>query len=88
MAPIFHPKGNRGFVYDVIVTTNETVRLSLRYRAHSSNSEPVGNGRLVSVQIDGGQERPDRRRGRGVRVRQPRKSGVDIGIALVAGPGP
>jgi hypothetical protein len=42
MAPIFHPKGNRGFVYDVIVTTNETVRLSLRYRAHSSNREPVG----------------------------------------------
>ena len=48
MAPRFYSQRNGGYVYDVTVTKDETVRPSHRYRAHLSNVQ----------RLEGGQPRP------------------------------
>ena len=50
--PNFYPKRNGDYVYDVIVTRDETQRLPGRYRAHLSHAERIEEGRLREVPVD------------------------------------
>ena len=50
--PYFYPKRNGDYVYDVIVTRDETQRLPRRYCAHLSHAERIEEGRLREVPVD------------------------------------
>ena len=41
MASRFYSQRNGEYVYDVMVTKDETVRIAHRYRAHLSNGQPL-----------------------------------------------
>ena len=51
MPAAYCPHRHGQYVYDVTVTTDETVRSSRRYRAHLSNAETLENGRLTPAQV-------------------------------------
>ena len=50
--PYIYPKRNGDYVYDVIVTKDETQRLPQRYCAHLSHAERIEEGRLREVPVD------------------------------------
>ena len=52
MATAYYPRRKGEYVYDVDVSKDDMVRLSLRYRARLSSAERIENGRLMPVRVD------------------------------------
>ena len=52
MASTYYPHRNGDYVYEVIVSTDESVPLLRRYRAHPSNVEHIDHGQLAAVLVD------------------------------------
>jgi hypothetical protein len=52
MPPAYYPQRRGDYVYDVTVTTDDSVELSRRYRARLSNAERLEAGRLTPVPVN------------------------------------
>ena len=52
MASSFYAQRNGDYVYDVMITKDDTARLPRRYRARLSNAERIEHGRLAQVHVN------------------------------------
>ena len=52
MLPAYYPQRRGNYFYDVTVTTDDSVPVTRRYRAHLSHAERLDGGRLTRIPVD------------------------------------